>query len=201
MPAATRSKRAASPPAADADQAPARKTRAKANNAKPADTSSADNGQDNGQTTADVKKRPPKNSKAKVKSEPSQEEQLDVPEHNDEKPESKSEIKDAQVAKAGTSQIPLDEECILTGHHVYIDPDQGLIYDASLNQTNASGNNNKFYRIQVSCDARRMFQRLMLTICPSCSSAGPNTRHGLAGAASARGASMLFSETAAWMML
>lgn len=34
------------------------------------------------------------------------------------------------------------------GHTVYID-DSGLIWDATLNQTNAGNNNNKFYRIQV----------------------------------------------------
>ena len=31
---------------------------------------------------------------------------------------------------------------------VYVDP-EGIVYDASLNQTNAGNNNNKFYRIQV----------------------------------------------------
>jgi len=61
-----------------------------------------------------------------------------------------SEFKEAQVAKAGTSQIPLDEGCHLIGYRVYVDPDSKEIYDASLNQTNASGNNNKFYRIQVT---------------------------------------------------
>lgn len=34
------------------------------------------------------------------------------------------------------------------GHTVYID-DSGLIWDATLNQTNAGNNNNKFYRMQV----------------------------------------------------
>lgn len=33
--------------------------------------------------------------------------------------------------------------------NVYIDADL-TIWDASLNQTNASNNNNKFYRLQVS---------------------------------------------------
>jgi poly [ADP-ribose] polymerase len=36
----------------------------------------------------------------------------------------------------------------LASHRVYID-DDGTIYDASLNQTNILGNNNKFYRIQL----------------------------------------------------
>lgn len=35
-------------------------------------------------------------------------------------------------------------------YNVYIDSDL-TIWDASLNQTNASNNNNKFYRLQVGC--------------------------------------------------
>ena len=85
--------------------------------------------------------------KAKVKDEPVEDEQADSTEPA--KDEKKPEIKEAQLAKAGTSQIPLDDGCYLTGYHVYVD-DDSLIYDASLNQTNASGNNNKFYRVQVS---------------------------------------------------
>lgn len=46
--------------------------------------------------------------------------------------------------------VPLDEGVPLYSHKVYIDPDDGVIHDVTLNQTNASGNNNKFYRIQVS---------------------------------------------------
>jgi poly [ADP-ribose] polymerase len=65
---------------------------------------------------------------------------------------------EAQIAKKGTSQVPLDEGCHLSGYHVFID-DDGLIWDASLNQTNASGNNNKFcMRIKV----------LRLEICSNC---------------------------------
>ena len=45
--------------------------------------------------------------------------------------------------------IPVDEGCNLTAYRVFVDPADGIIYDASLNQTNASHNNNKFYRIQV----------------------------------------------------
>ena len=95
------------------------------------------------------KKPAPKKArgKAKVKEEPAEDEQVDSSEPA--KDEKKPEIKEAQLAKAGTSQIPLDDGCYLTQYHVYIDSDS-LIYDASLNQTNASGNNNKFYRIQVS---------------------------------------------------
>ncbi|KAI9049236.1 hypothetical protein LZ554_007083 [Drepanopeziza brunnea f. sp. 'monogermtubi'] len=45
-------------------------------------------------------------------------------------------------------KIPVDEVCTLTHYEVYIDRDR-IIYDAALNQTNASNNNNKFYRIQL----------------------------------------------------
>lgn len=48
--------------------------------------------------------------------------------------------------------IPQDEGVNSPTHRVYIGPD-GTIYDASLNQTNSSHNNNKFYRIQVGSDA------------------------------------------------
>ena len=82
-----------------------------------------------------------------MKHEPVEDEQVNSPEPA--KDEKKPEIKEAQLAK-GTSQIPLDDGCYLTQYHVYVDSDN-MIYDAALNQTNASGNNNKFYRVQVSC--------------------------------------------------
>ena len=56
-------------------------------------------------------------------------------------------VGEGQVLKKDI-RIPLDEGCPLTTSVVYIDSD-GVIYDASLNQTHASRNNNKFYRIQV----------------------------------------------------
>ncbi|OHW98329.1 PARP-like domain-containing protein [Colletotrichum incanum] len=55
----------------------------------------------------------------------------------------------SQVTSKGLN-IPLDEGCKVQGT-VYIAPD-GVIYDASLNQTNATNNNNKFYRIQLVQD-------------------------------------------------
>ncbi|KAK1724167.1 poly polymerase catalytic domain-containing protein [Colletotrichum acutatum] len=58
---------------------------------------------------------------------------------------------DAQTASKGIV-VPLDEGCKVQGN-VYIAPD-GVIYDASLNQTNASNNNNKFYRIQLVQDGK-----------------------------------------------
>ncbi|RFU72947.1 poly polymerase polyadp-ribose synthetase [Trichoderma arundinaceum] len=56
---------------------------------------------------------------------------------------------EGQFIKRKGVAIPVDEHCPLTHATVYIDPDSGLIYDASLNQTNASNNNNKFYRVQI----------------------------------------------------
>jgi hypothetical protein len=89
--------------------------------------------------------------KAKVKEEVAEaEDDNDVKET---KASPTTDVKEAQVAKAGTSQIPLDECCHLTNYHVYVDPNDSLIYDAALNQTNASGNNNKFYRVQVNMNA------------------------------------------------
>lgn len=53
-----------------------------------------------------------------------------------------------QIAKSWDVQVPLDEGCSLAGYGVHVDEDS-VIWDASLNQTNAGLNNNKFYRIQV----------------------------------------------------
>jgi poly [ADP-ribose] polymerase len=55
---------------------------------------------------------------------------------------------EGQVAKSKDMQIPIDEGCPYITSKVHID-DAGVIFDASLNQTNASNNNNKFYRLQV----------------------------------------------------
>jgi len=63
--------------------------------------------------------------------------------------ELETKIGDGQVAKRKDIRIPLDEGCPHVSSTVYIAPD-GVIYDASLNQTNIGNNNNKFYRIQVS---------------------------------------------------
>lgn len=77
--------------------------------------------------------------------------------------------KDVQRAKSRSLVIPMDGTCPLTGkpsshselsvwescrlmaigtYRVYIGED-GMIYDATLNQTNAGLNNNKFYRVQL----------------------------------------------------
>lgn len=68
--------------------------------------------------------------------------------------EPKAKVED--VAAAGKSNIatskdlniPLDEMCPNSNFKVYID-DNATIFDANLNQTNSSANNNKFYRLQA----------------------------------------------------
>jgi hypothetical protein len=70
------------------------------------------------------------------------------------------QVADNQIAKSPNVNIPLDEGCPLTTYKVYID-DDGVIYDASLNQTNATANNNKFYRIQVLAISQHIFRTLL----------------------------------------
>ncbi|KAF9776433.1 hypothetical protein IL306_005387, partial [Fusarium sp. DS 682] len=65
----------------------------------------------------------------------------------------KLDAKDQPIKKKDVV-IPLDEHCTLPTYQVYVDPDTGLIYDASLNQTDSSANKNKFYRIQVLKDPK-----------------------------------------------
>ncbi|KAI1339536.1 PARP-domain-containing protein [Xylariaceae sp. FL0016] len=64
--------------------------------------------------------------------------------------EKEAKVAEGQIAKSLDVRIPVDEgsERELANYEVYID-DDGVIYDASLNQTNAGNNNNKFYRVQV----------------------------------------------------
>lgn len=65
--------------------------------------------------------------------------------------EEEKQVAEGQFIKKKNFAIPVDEHCPLNStYQVHIDPDSGLIYDASLNQTNASHNNNKFYRVQAS---------------------------------------------------
>lgn len=64
-----------------------------------------------------------------------------------------AKVGDGQNAKSKTIAIPIDEYCPLGSYQVYIDSD-GTIWDASLNQTNASANNNKFYKVQVCLQAQ-----------------------------------------------
>lgn len=61
----------------------------------------------------------------------------------------KVKVGDGQNAKSKKIAVSVDEYCTLPTYEVYIDND-GLVWDAALNQTNASANNNKFYKVQVS---------------------------------------------------
>ncbi|KAA8621228.1 poly polymerase 2 ADP-ribosyltransferase 2 [Pyrenophora tritici-repentis] len=71
----------------------------------------------------------------------------------DKKPKIKENAKvgDGQNAKSKQIAIQVDEYCPRASWRVYVAHD-GTIYDASLNQTNSSANNNKFYKIQLLTD-------------------------------------------------
>ena len=90
----------------------------------------------------DSKPQPQKKSKSVVASPP-----------EDTSKEKEAKVAEGQIAKSSDVKIPIDEGALvhlpsLQTYQVYIDG-EGLIYDASLNQTNASNNNNKFYRLQL----------------------------------------------------
>jgi poly [ADP-ribose] polymerase len=61
------------------------------------------------------------------------------------KPKIKEDAKvgDGQNAKSKQIAIPVDEHCPLASWRVFIDNNDGTIYDASLNQTNSSANNSE----------------------------------------------------------
>ena len=65
-------------------------------------------------------------------------------------PEEEKTVAEGQFMKNKNAVIPLDEYCELPSYQVYVDSETNMIWDASLNQSNASRNNNKFYRLQVS---------------------------------------------------
>ncbi|KAL8737665.1 MAG: hypothetical protein Q9181_001455 [Wetmoreana brouardii] len=68
------------------------------------------------------------------------------------KGKAKQPKQDGQKAISRDIDVPIDEgfdESV--NAQVYVD-DDGIIYDASLNQTNIGGNNNKFYRLQLLHD-------------------------------------------------
>lgn len=71
---------------------------------------------------------------------------------NDDKEAKKEErqVAEGQFMKQKNATIPVDEHCPLSNWQVYVEPDSGMIWDASLNQSNSGRNNNKFYRLQVN---------------------------------------------------
>lgn len=104
--------------------------------------------------TKATKAKTTKASKAKAavkeESEEEEEDEEDEDVNMDEKTKEDKVVAEGQFIKKKDVKIPLDEFCTLPTYEVYVDPDSGMIYDASLNQSNSSNNNNKFYRIQVS---------------------------------------------------
>ncbi|KAF2439590.1 PARP-domain-containing protein [Karstenula rhodostoma CBS 690.94] len=66
----------------------------------------------------------------------------------DSAPKLEPKVGEGSVLKSRNVNIPLDEGCPLQTYRVYVDS-EGIVYDASLNKTDASANNNKFYRVQL----------------------------------------------------
>ncbi|KAI1807311.1 PARP-domain-containing protein [Daldinia bambusicola] len=98
----------------------------------------------------EVKPQAKKKSKtSKIKEESKEEEENEIKE---------TKVADGQIAKSRDARIPLDEiaDTLYFNYEVYID-DDGVIYDASLNQTNSTANNNKFYRLQVLRSVKDQF--------------------------------------------
>ncbi|KAI0970102.1 poly polymerase catalytic domain-containing protein [Xylaria arbuscula] len=90
---------------------------------------------------------PPNHNRDNQSSQPKKKGKADK---DDESKEREPKVAEGQIAKSLDVKIPIDEgaQRELANYEVYID-DDGVIYDASLNQTNASNNNNKFYRLQL----------------------------------------------------
>ena len=70
----------------------------------------------------------------------------------------KAPLAEASIANSKDLVVPMDPSAsssipIDSSFTVYIDP-TGVIFDASLNQTNAQNNNNKFYIAQVRTPMR-----------------------------------------------
>jgi len=147
---------ASAQPAAQASQADGSDTAA----TKARKRSSDDANNSGDEDTAAPKTKRTRGKKAAAKDEKADKEDEDVEmkgtdnaadaerEKMDEKVKADKVMAEGQIAKSKDLKIPLDEGCPYTTSKVYID-DDGVIYDVSLNKTDASKNNNKFYRIQV----------------------------------------------------
>ncbi|KAK3498775.1 PARP-domain-containing protein [Neurospora hispaniola] len=104
-----------------------------------ADTASQTDGDD---TRGTKRKRSPSPAQDGAKADGEEEDTL-----KRSKLETKRAMGEGQILKDKTVQIPVDAGAPY-GYAVHVDPD-GVIYDASLNLTNSTGNNNKFYRLQL----------------------------------------------------
>lgn len=94
------------------------------------------------------KKAPQKKKAVEDKKDVKTDEEEEEEEEKEGEKETK-EVADGQFIKRKDVVIPLDSHCPYTDRVVHVDPDSGMIYDAALNQSNSSNNNNKFYRLQV----------------------------------------------------
>ncbi|PVH76827.1 PARP-domain-containing protein [Cadophora sp. DSE1049] len=102
----------------------------------------------NSQTNGKAKGKGAKKRAAAVVDDDEEDEEEDKPQPKKSKLKYAAVEGKTNVATLSYLKIPVDEVCGLTHYQVYIDDDK-VIYDASLNQTNAGNNNNKFYRIQL----------------------------------------------------
>ncbi|KAF4969972.1 hypothetical protein FSARC_2874 [Fusarium sarcochroum] len=102
----------------------------------------------------DEEEQPKAKAKSKAAAKKGSKAKAAVKDEPEEKPEEEKVVAEGQFIKKKDVAIPLDEHCTLPTYQVYVDPDSGLIYDASLNQTNSSANNNKFYRVQLLKDPK-----------------------------------------------
>jgi poly [ADP-ribose] polymerase len=88
-----------------------------------------------------------------------------APTQDAKKPKIKENAKvgDGQNAKSTKIAISVDEYCPLASYQVFID-DDGTIFDASLNQTNAGANANKFYKVQVGFNTKSLHDRILTVL-------------------------------------
>jgi poly [ADP-ribose] polymerase len=149
MPALRQRKRAASP-VDDGDTQAADPPKKQAKKGKASATANA--------TQKDTKPKAKRGKAASTEAEPVDEDQADDAADNAVK-QADLETSTAQCATDANLVIPVDETCpLVSTHKVYVDPSDGIIYDAALNQTNSGANNNKFYKLQILTDANKDFK-------------------------------------------
>lgn len=149
-------KRNASPDSSVDEKAKSRLKKQKTANGIKAEANDSETEVNDSKTKANGSKTKAKGSKTKAN-----DSKIDDSKIDDSKTDVKNgKIADGQIVKSSAVKIPLDEHCHLYNYEVYID-DNGVIYDASLNQANATANNNKFYRLQVRPIPQDIFQILL----------------------------------------
>jgi poly [ADP-ribose] polymerase len=107
----------------------------------------------NGAATNGAKVAKKRAASTKADEEPDQKKaraaELEVAKPASEPAEEKKQVAEGQFATKDNVVVELDPYCPLKGWVVYVEPATGLIWDASLNQSNSGKNANKFYKIQV----------------------------------------------------